>query len=92
MEDEEELRKQAKRRIRDRRDFWQHLVSFVIVNAALIGIWAITGGGYFWPGWVLFGWGIGLVFHAWNTFGQKPITDEDIRREMDKIRQQQGSR
>jgi len=91
MENEEELRRQAKHRIQDRRAFWQDLVSYVIVNAALIGIWAITGAGYFWPGWVLFAWGIGLVFHAWNTFGQKPITDEQIRREMDKLRTQQGS-
>jgi hypothetical protein len=92
MDPEEDLHKEAKRRIRDRRDFWQHLVSYVIVNAALIGIWAVSGGGYFWPGWVLFGWGIGLVFHAWNTFGQKPITEDEIRREMDRIRDRQNSR
>jgi hypothetical protein len=92
MEQEEDLRRQAKRRIQDRRAFWQDLVSYVIVNAALIGIWAVTGGGYFWPGWVLFAWGIGLAFHAWNTFGQKPITDEQIRREMDRLRQQQDTR
>jgi hypothetical protein len=92
MDPEEDLHKEAKRRIRDRRDFWQHLVSYVIVNAALIGIWAVSGGGYFWPGWVLFGWGIGLVFHAWNTFGQKPNTQDEIRREMDRIRDRQNSR
>jgi hypothetical protein len=90
MEDEEEVRRQAKRRIEDRRGFWQDLVSYVIVNAALIGIWATTGAGYFWPGWILFAWGIGLAFHAWNTFGQKPITDEQIQREMDRLRTQQG--
>ena len=49
----------------------------MIVNAALIGVWAITGAGYFWPGWVLGAWGIGLLFHAWATFGQKPIREEE---------------
>ena len=56
---------------------------YVIVNAGLIGVWAITGAGYFWPGWVLGGWGIGLLFHAWATFGQKPICEDEIRREME---------
>lgn len=90
MDGEEELRREAKRRIKDRREFWQHLVSYAIVNAALIGIWAVSGAGYFWPGWVLLGWGIGLVFHAWNTFGQRPITEEEIQREMDRIRDRKG--
>ena len=32
-----------------------------MVNAFLIGVWALTGHGYFWPAWVLGGWGIGLA-------------------------------
>ena len=89
--DEEQLRKDAMQRIRMRREFWQHLVSYVIVNVALIGVWAITGADYFWPGWVLGGWGIGLLFHAWNTFGQKPIGEDEIQREMERLRRQQGT-
>ena len=41
--DEEQLRKEATKRITMRRAFWQHLASYVIVNVALIGVWAITG-------------------------------------------------
>jgi 2TM domain len=78
---DEELRALAVKRVKEKRDFWQHLVAYVVVNAALIGIWALGGGGYFWPGWVLFGWGIGIVFHAWNTFFTHPITEADIERE-----------
>ena len=29
----------------------------------------------------LFGWGIGLTFHAWDVYGRKPFRDEDIERE-----------
>ncbi len=89
--DEDRLREQATERIKLRREFWQHLVSYAIVNAALIGVWAITGAGYFWPGWVLGGWGIGLLFHAWNTFGQKPIGEDQIQREMDRLRRRQDT-
>jgi hypothetical protein len=31
---------------------------------------------------VIIGWGIGIVFHAWTVFGQKPITEDDVQREM----------
>ena len=87
--DEEQLRKEATKRITMRRAFWQHLASYVIVNVALIGVWAITGAGYFWPAWILGGWGIGLVFHAWNVFGQKPIGEAEIQREMERLRRHQ---
>jgi hypothetical protein len=39
-----------------------HLAAYVAVNLLLIGIWAATGGGYFWPIWPLLGWGVGVVF------------------------------
>lgn len=41
-----------------------HLTSYALVNVLLIGLWAAGGGGYFWPVWVILGWGIGLAGHA----------------------------
>jgi class 3 adenylate cyclase len=41
-----------------------HLTSYVLVNVLLIGIWAASGGGYFWPIWPILGWGIGVGCHA----------------------------
>jgi len=82
--DNQERRDAAIKRIKDKRDFKTHVVSYVVVNLFLVGVWAISGGGYFWPGWVMAGWGIGLVLHGWQTYrGERPITEEDIRREMD---------
>ena len=34
---------------------------FVFVSLLLIGIWAFTGMGYFWPVWPIAGWGISFV-------------------------------
>jgi hypothetical protein len=82
---DEELRSFAVKRVKEKREFWQHLASYVIVNAALIGIWSVGGAGYFWPGWVLFGWGIGIVFHAWNTFFSRPISEADVEREIRRL-------
>jgi hypothetical protein len=81
-EAQEDLRKQARKRLEKRRDFTTHLVTYVLVNAMLIGIWAISGAGYFWPAWVLLGWGVGLALNAWDVFFRRPITDAEIRQEM----------
>ena len=82
--DNQERRDAAIKRIKDKRDFRTHVVSYVVVNLFLVGVWAVSGGGYFWPGWVMAGWGIGLVLHGWQTYrGERPITEEDIQREMD---------
>src|SRR4029078_9380575 len=77
---DERLRDEAVQQIKRRRELWKELVSYLIVNAGLIVVWAITGAGYFWPGWVLGGWGIGLLFHAWATFRQEPIEEDEMRR------------
>ena len=34
---------------------------FVFVSLMLIGIWAFTGMGYFWPVWPIAGWGISFL-------------------------------
>jgi len=81
--DDQERRDAAIKRIKDKRDFKTHAVSYVVVNLFLVGVWAVSGGGYFWPGWVMAGWGIGLVLHGWQTYREeRPITEEDIQREM----------
>ena len=56
------------------------------MNAFLIFIWWFSGAGYFWPAWVIGGWGIGLVMHAWQVFFRREITDADIRAEIDRRR------
>jgi len=80
----DDQREAAVKRIKNKRDFWGHVATYVIVNLALVAIWAMSGGGYFWPMWSIFGWGIGLAFHAWSTFFEKPISEEKIQKEIDK--------
>jgi hypothetical protein len=83
--EENDLRSEARKRVQKRRDFAAHAVAYVVVNAAFIGMWAITGAGYFWPAWVLLGWGIGLVMNAWDVFWRKPVTEADVDREMHRL-------
>lgn len=79
---EDQSRKLAIERLKNRRGFWPDLLSYVVVNSFLVLAWALSGAGYFWPGWVMGAWGIGLVMHAWTAFFQRPITEQDIQDEL----------
>ncbi|OFW62582.1 MAG: hypothetical protein A2135_00145 [Actinobacteria bacterium RBG_16_67_15] len=82
--DDMERREAAIKRLRERRDFWTHLVTYIVVNAFLVVVWFVTNdGGYFWPVWPIAGWGIGLLIHAFETF-RRPIGEDAIRREMER--------
>ena len=65
---EEELYKEARKRVEEKKGFFVHLSIYIIVNIMLVIIWVFpAGGGY--P-WFLFplGWGIGLLFHFLGVF------------------------
>ena len=50
-------------------DFTAHVGAYLLINAVLIVIWAVTGGGTFWPGVSLAAWGLGLSSqHFLNSF------------------------
>ncbi len=82
MSTTDDQRQVAIKRLTAKRDFRVHLVVYVLVNALLIMIWAVSGAGYFWPIWPIAGWGIGLAMHGFNTYGRSPITEDEIRAEM----------
>ena len=82
----DQARQQARKRLQNKRDFMSDLVAYVVINAFLVGVWAMTGSGYFWPAWVLAGWGIGLVMHAYDAFVRRPITEADVDRELNRQR------
>lgn len=82
---EQERRELATKRLKDKRDFRNHVGAYVIVNLMLVAIWAISGANYFWPVWTIVPWGMGLAFHAWSVWGDKPITEAEIQDEMRKF-------
>jgi positive regulator of sigma E activity len=83
--DQPGLREQAVIRLRKKSELRAHLLAYVLVNAFLLMIWALTGSGFFWPAFPLAGWGIGLAFHAWDVY-RKPFSEDRIRHEMEQIR------
>jgi hypothetical protein len=81
---EEKLREQAVEELRKRRDLAGHVLAYLTVNTFLMVIWYLTGAGFFWPAFPLFGWGIGLIFHAWDVFWPQP-SEAAVQSAMERI-------
>jgi fatty acid desaturase len=85
------LRREAVRRLQKKREFKTHLLAYVLVNGFLWAVWgavyvAASGWWFPWPVFPLFGWGVGLVFHAWDVYGRKPFGEAEIQREVARLR------
>ena len=63
---------QAKEHIEELRGFYGHLASFVGVNLFLFMINMVTSPDAIWFIYPLFGWGIGLISHAFTVFWNGP--------------------
>jgi 2TM domain-containing protein len=72
-------------RLRKKSEFRAHLLAFFVVNGAVVIAWAVTGGGFFWPIFLILAWGVGLIFHARDVYRGDEPTEEQIRREMERL-------
>jgi 2TM domain len=87
---EEDRRQQAIKRIKAKRDFRVHLLIYVLVNSALVIIWAFAsagrGGsqGFFWPIFPMLGWGFAVVMQGYKVYRGGAITESQIAREMER--------
>jgi len=70
---------QAQRRVRQKRNFYRSLMSYISVNLFLFLINLFTSPGIWWFYWPMFGWGIGMLFQAWSVFAPKFDNDWEAR-------------
>lgn len=79
----------AKKRAR----FRKQLLSYILVNCFLWGIWFMSGNNidnyddFPWPAWIMFWWGVGLVFCFVNAYMFN--TRSAIENEYQKLKNQQ---
>lgn len=69
MDTQDPAYEKAKKRVGEIKDFWTHVATFVSVSIFLTFIDLIGGDGLDWVYWVYFGWGIGLLAHAFGVYG-----------------------
>jgi hypothetical protein len=83
--EEQELRERALKHLKDKRDLKAHLLAYVSVNLMLVVIWFAAGGGFFWPVFPIFGWGIGIAFHIYDVVSPEPGPAQ-VQAEMERMR------
>lgn len=76
---------QAKKRVDEIKEFYSHVVAYVCVNILVYVIDLLNNGQLDWAYWVTLGWGIGVVAHFFNVFGENLFLGRDW--EARKIRQ-----
>lgn len=84
----------AKKRVKAKKAFYQHLMSYAIVNLFLFALNIITSPSHYWFIYPMLGWGIGLAFHYVDVFGipgfdilSKEWEDRELERELERERQ-----
>lgn len=80
-------RDQALERLKKQQDLRAHVLVYLMVNALVWTIWALTDTGFPWPVFVTGGWGIGVVMNAWDAYWRRPITEAAVQREVERLRQ-----
>ena len=87
MNENTELRKEAKERAEMTLGFYIHLVIYIIINPILISIWYFTGMVSLWIFVPLVGWLIGLLAHYLLTFvfTGRNFLDGMVEREYEKL-------
>lgn len=66
--DQEKKMEHAKKRAKDKIEFIQHLLVYLVINAGLLIFNLITSPGTLWVLFPIVGWGIGLTIHFLSTF------------------------
>jgi hypothetical protein len=84
----EDLRKLAISQLRRKRGLQAHVIAYLSVNLLLVAIWYFSGRGYFWPVFLILGWGIGVVFNIWDVYVPERVTEERIQQEIRRLKGQ----
>lgn len=83
----------ARKRVKAKKEFYQHLTSYVVMGIFFFLLNAVTSFGAWWFYWPILGWGVGLLFHYFDVFGfpgagdRSPEWEEkEIQKEMARMR------
>lgn len=67
----------ARKRVKEIKEFYSHLLAYVVVNLFLMAVNLLTSPKHLWFFWPMLGWGIGITVHAMKTFNLMPFLGKD---------------
>jgi len=68
---------EAKERVVELKEFYEHLLSYIGVNVILVIINLVTSPKELWFYWVTIFWGIGIIWHAIHVFGKHRLLGKE---------------
>ncbi len=90
MSMDEHIYKTAKKRVKAKKDFFNHLSSYVAVGIFFFVLNLVTFDGDIWFFFPLIPWGAGLLIHYFSVQGLPGIAsdweEKELRKEMNKLR------
>jgi hypothetical protein len=91
--DDEQLYKEARKRVRRLRNFYSHIAMYVVVSTFLTFVNWFSNPGHWWVKWVWIGWGIGIFFSALGLYKRNILfsdawEERKIKEEMEKMKRQ----
>lgn len=63
----------AQKKVKDLKEFYQHLTIYLLCNPIVIVVNLMTSPGYLWCLWCVMGWGIPVIIHGLKAFGNPPF-------------------
>jgi len=63
----------AQKRVKEIREFYEHLTVYVLVNPIVVVVNLMTSPGYLWFLWCLMGWGMAIILHGLKVFSLPPF-------------------
>ena len=85
---EEELYDYARKRVKKRRKFYSHLITWVVMSTFFILLNLATSD-YFWAIFPILGWGIAVAFHGIRIFTNE-WEDSEIDREYERLKKRKS--
>jgi len=88
---EEKIYEEAKKRVKEKRDFWGHFIFYAVVNVICFLVWALGDRGYPWFLWVLGPWGLVIILpHYLRVFVFERRSDiRAVEKEAERIKREQ---
>jgi hypothetical protein len=79
----------ARRKVKELRGFYNHLIAYAMINMFLIIINVLTSPGNWWFYWVTIFWGFGLAWHGISVYSNRGLfskewEDRKMKEYMDK--------
>jgi len=75
---------QARKNLLRQRHWQNRLMAMAVVIVLLVVVWAVTGAGYFWPGWVIGAFAVVMILR-FTRYQSGPISQKEVEDETHRI-------